>query len=55
MAGHVDPKISFTGWVQTSCTLVMMACVFVIIGAAVSRWFDVSARHGTAVAGGPAA
>jgi carbon starvation protein len=38
MTRHLDPTISFTGWVQTSCTLVMMACVFVIIGAAVSRW-----------------
>jgi carbon starvation protein len=46
MTQHLDPKISFTGWVQTSCTLVMMACVFVIIGAAVGRWVGmVSRRH----------
>ena len=38
MTQHVDPTISFTGWVQTSCTLVMMACVFVILGAALKRW-----------------
>jgi carbon starvation protein len=35
-----DPNgtVSLTGWIQTSCTLVMMACVFVIIGTALSRW-----------------
>jgi carbon starvation protein len=41
MAQHVDPKISFTGWIQTSCTLIMMVCVFVIIGAAMRRWLEV--------------
>jgi carbon starvation protein len=41
MAQQVDPKISFTGWVQTICTLIMMACVFIIIGAALRRWFTV--------------
>jgi carbon starvation protein len=46
MTFNVDPAISFTGWVQTSCTLIMMACVFVIIGAAMQRWRAVlSKRH----------
>jgi carbon starvation protein len=45
MTQNVDPKISFTGWVQTSCTLIMMACVFVIIGSAVNRWVGVLGRR----------
>ena len=49
MANNIDPKISFTGWVQTSCTLIMMACVFVIIGAAMNRWFAVLSREPEAV------
>jgi carbon starvation protein len=49
MTFNVDPKISFTGWVQTSCTLVMMACVFVIIGAAVQRWMAVLSKRQPAV------
>jgi carbon starvation protein len=37
MALNPDPTTSFTGWVQTVCTVVMMACVFIIIGAATRR------------------
>jgi carbon starvation protein len=44
MANNIDPKISFTGWVQTSCTIIIMACVFVILGAAISRWVAVLGR-----------
>jgi carbon starvation protein len=51
MTRHVDPTISVTGWIQTSCTLVMMACVFVIIGAAASRWAEVFSRRGAAALG----
>ncbi|MGH9349067.1 MAG: carbon starvation CstA family protein [Vicinamibacterales bacterium] len=53
MTYHVDPAISFTGWVQTSCTVIMMACVFVIIGAAVKRWLGALSGQ-PAVAQGPA-
>ncbi len=49
MTNNLDPTISFTGWVQTSCTLIMMACVFVIIGAAVSRWAAVLTRRQSAM------
>jgi carbon starvation protein len=45
MTSSPDPKIVFTGWVQTSCTLVMMACVFIIIGAAMNRWVAVLSRR----------
>jgi carbon starvation protein len=45
MTSDVDPKIVFTGWVQTSCTVIMMACVFVIIGAAINRWVAVFSRR----------
>jgi carbon starvation protein len=41
MAQQLDPKTSFTGWVQTLCTIIMMACVFIIIGAAMRKWFTV--------------
>jgi carbon starvation protein len=40
LANNVDPKISFTGWVQTLCTIIMMVCVFIILGAAISRWVN---------------
>ena len=38
MTRHLDPAISVTGWVQTICTAIMMACVFIILGAAMRRW-----------------
>ena len=53
MTRHLDPKISFTGWVQTSCTVIMMACVFVIIGAAVGRWVEVLSGRRREVLSGP--
>jgi carbon starvation protein len=49
MAMRVDPKTSFTGWIQTICTVVMMACVFIIIGAAMRKWFTVLSRRETPV------
>jgi carbon starvation protein len=49
MTRNLDPAISFTGWVQTSCTLVMMACVFVILGAAIKRWMAVLSPREPAV------
>jgi carbon starvation protein len=54
MTRHLDPKISFTGWVQTSGTVVMMACVFVIIGAAVGRWVVLLSGRRPQVLSGPA-
>jgi carbon starvation protein len=45
MTSSPDPKIVFTGWVQTSCTVIMMACVFVILGAAINRWVSVLSRR----------
>ena len=38
MTRNVDPAISVTGWVQTICTIIMMACVFIILGAAMGKW-----------------
>jgi carbon starvation protein len=49
MAQRVDPTISFTGWVQTVSTLIMMACIFVIIGAAMRKWFAVLTRPETPI------
>ena len=45
LANNVDPRVSFTGWVQTICTVVMMLCVFIIIGAAVNRWVAALSRR----------
>lgn len=42
-----NPKISFTGWIQTGSTAIMMICVVVILAAAVSRWFAVLSRRQT--------
>jgi carbon starvation protein len=49
MTRNIDPKISFTGWVQTTCTIIMMVCVFVILGAALRKWFTVLSRRETPV------
>jgi carbon starvation protein len=49
MAMRVDPKTSLTGWIQTICTVVMMACVFIIIGASMRKWFAVLSRRETPV------
>ena len=45
LANSLDPKVSFTGWVQTICTITMMVCVFIILGAAFRRWFGVLSRQ----------
>ena len=41
LANSLDPKTSVTGWVQTLSTLIMMLCVFIILGAAANRWLAV--------------
>ena len=51
MTYDVDAKVAFTGWIQTSCTLVMMACVFVVIGAAAARCAGVLSGRQPAMAG----
>jgi carbon starvation protein len=37
MTASPDPKISFTGYVQTFCTVVMMVCVVIVLVAAARR------------------
>ena len=45
LALSVDPKTSVTGWVQTLSTIIMMLCVFIILGAAMARWVTVLGRR----------
>jgi len=49
LANSLDPKTSVTGWVQTLCTLIMMLCVFIILGAAMNRWVAVFSGRQTEV------
>jgi carbon starvation protein len=53
MTRDLDRTVSFTGWVQTSCTVVMMACVFVILGAAIGRWVGLLSGRGREALSGP--
>jgi carbon starvation protein len=49
LANSLDPKTSLTGWVQTLCTVIMMICVFIILGAAINRWVAVLGRRQSGV------
>jgi carbon starvation protein len=49
LANSLDPKTSLTGWVQTLCTVIMMICVFIILGAAINRWVAVLGGRQTSV------
>jgi carbon starvation protein len=41
MAVGPDPALRVQGWVNSSCTVIMMVCVVIILAAAVRRWLFV--------------
>jgi carbon starvation protein len=49
MAIGADPKVQFTGWVNTVCTVTMMVCVVIILVAAINRWVSALSGRGAPV------
>ncbi|HVB37294.1 MAG TPA: carbon starvation CstA 5TM domain-containing protein, partial [Vicinamibacterales bacterium] len=49
MAIGPDQALHVQGWVDSTCTVIMMVCVFLILGAALNRWVKYFSSRGQEV------